>query len=269
MLNCVVAPVSSHTHAAGDAGLRPISSAAARRHLAVRLPPARRDQGRPLAAGSTRRTSTCSWSARPTSSNRSRPTGPPYRFTHKEVRNTGLPRFDRLLTLGRRGRTRRTATLVLDRADLADAASPIQPKLGSQRMREVSERFWTSEYYRAWIRAARLTRDRGGSRARQGLAARVHAPPAASSRSLARIAAAGRHRGALVRGAPTSRTDYARYGRARHGLLVGRVQRSPYLDRPVVYYQFDRDGEGSGGPHRPARLLRLRARRVRPGGARP
>ena len=37
-----------------------------------------------------------------------------------------------------------------------------------------------------------------------------------------------------------------------------------YLDRPVVYYQFD--GAGSGRrPRRPRRLLRLRARRLRPG----
>ena len=36
--------------------------------------------------------------------------GTAYAFTHKETRNTGLPRFDRLLAKGRGGPAGRSAT---------------------------------------------------------------------------------------------------------------------------------------------------------------
>ena len=165
--------------------------------------------------------------------------GTAYRFTHKEARNTGLPRFDRLLALGRPvAPVDRSLVLFAPtwRAGLAD------PPRSGALLREVSERFWTSDFHRAWSTLLRSPQIAEAAR-RQGLQlgfmphpqlqpvlARFQLPDEVVPLSFAGVDVQDRyaHTAVLV-------TDYSSVA---FNLAV--------IDRSVVYYQFDRDDEGSG-----------------------
>jgi glycosyltransferase involved in cell wall biosynthesis len=73
--------------------------------------------------------------------------GTPYRFSQKETRNTGLPRFDRLLSIGR-------ATPEPDRNLVIVAPTWRQwlttPLASGSQRRELDAAFWESDYFRSW-----------------------------------------------------------------------------------------------------------------------
>ena len=109
-------------------------------------------------SGSTRSRPTCSSSAPRRSSSRSPATGRRTGTPRKETRNTGLPRFDRLLRKARETDPCRTEPDP-GRAHVAGVAH-----LAHRRRRRSSAtstpRFWTSEYLRNWTPILRSPADR-------------------------------------------------------------------------------------------------------------
>lgn len=158
--------------------------------------------------------------------------GNPYRFTHRETRNTGLPRFDRLLAVGH-------AVPEAER-DLVIVAPTWRQWLtlplarGSQR-RLIDAGFWDSEYIRSWTQLL------GSPTIAQALAARgwrLGFMPHPNLQGILKDLDLPAHVEPLV----FANTDVqGLYGRC--SLLVTDYSsvafNIAYLDRPTVYFQFD------------------------------
>lgn len=159
--------------------------------------------------------------------------GTPYRFGHKETRNTGLPRFDRLLSVGQ-------ATPEEDRSLVIVAPTwrqwlTVPLKRASQR-RSISDDFWESEYIQRWRALLASPAIEQAVRARgwrlgfmphpnlQGILAEFKVPGHVEP-----LAFAGTDVQALYGRCALLITDYSSV-----------AFNLAYLDRPVVYYQFDR-----------------------------
>ena len=160
--------------------------------------------------------------------------GTGYEVTTRETRNTGLPRFDRLLAKGRaRGADSRDLVLVAPtwRSWLASQVSET-----SQR-REIGDAFWTSDYYLNWqavLRSAAVAEAvaRLGHRlafmphpALQPVLSAMDVPPHVEPMTF------------------TGNDVQELY--ARSALLVTDYSsvafNVAYIDGPIVYFQFDRD----------------------------
>lgn len=167
--------------------------------------------------------------------------GTPYRWTAKETRSTGLPRFDRLLAKGR--------TVPPDERDLVIVAPTWRQWLslplaaGSQR-REPDSAFWESDYVRNWTAVLRSQRV-ADAVARRGW--RVGFMPHPNLQSILDRIDLPSHVDPLSFAGVDVQHLYARCG-----LLVTDYSsvafNVAYIDRPVVYFQFDRD-EMLGGLH--------------------
>jgi glycosyltransferase involved in cell wall biosynthesis len=167
--------------------------------------------------------------------------GTAYRFTPKETRNTGLPRFDRLLRKGREvPAAERNLVIVAPtwRQWLARSLST------SSQRRELESSFWDSDYFRNWTELLRSTRIADALATRgwrlgfmphpnmQAMLPELDLPAHVEPLSFA---------GTDVQGL---------YGRC--ALLVTDYSsvafNAAYLDRPLVYFQFDRE-RMLGGAH--------------------
>ena len=159
--------------------------------------------------------------------------GTGYRFTTRETRNTGLPRFDRLLAKG--------GEVAPDDRDLVIVAptwrtwltDPLD--LASQRY-ALRKGLWDSEYSRRWDAILRSPEIATAAAARGWRVAFMPHPnlqPVLSQMALPAHVEALTFAGSDVQGL---------YGRC--ALLVTDYSsvafNAAYLDRPVVYYQFDR-----------------------------
>jgi len=167
--------------------------------------------------------------------------GTPYRFGEKEVVETGLPRFDRLLAIGRE--TPRSARdLVLVAPTWRSWLS--RPLAAGSQRREVEDPFWDSTYLRAWLALLRSEAVTAAVRERGWRLGFMPHP------NLQRIVPA-LHLPAGVEALAFEGTDVQRLY-ARCALLItdysSVVFNTAYLDRPAVYFQFDRD-EVLGGGH--------------------
>jgi glycosyltransferase involved in cell wall biosynthesis len=167
--------------------------------------------------------------------------GTSYEFTTKETRNTGLPRFDRLLEKGRQ--------VALDERNLVLVAPtwrqwltlPLSP--ASQR-RAVDDGFWNSDYFRNW-NALLTSPEIADAAARCGL--RIGFMPHPNLQSVLAHMELPAHIEPLSFVGTDVQELYARCA-----LLVTDYSsvafNVAYLNRPVVYFQFDGD-EMFGGAH--------------------
>ncbi len=167
--------------------------------------------------------------------------GTAYRFTAREARLTGLPRFDRLLAKGR--------AVPPDGRDLVIVAPTWRQWLslplasGSQR-RAIDPAFWESEYIRSWT-ALLQSPAIAGAVARRGW--RMGFMPHPNLQSLLGRMELPAHVEPLAFAGVDVQELYARCA-----LLVTDYSsvafNTAYIDRPVVYFQFDRDAM-LGGLH--------------------
>ncbi len=165
--------------------------------------------------------------------------GTTYRFTHKETRNTGLPRFDRLLATQR--------AVPAEERNLVIVAPTWRqwltlPLASNSQRRELDDAFWGSEYIATWTALLRSPAI-GEAIARRGW--RLGFMPHPNLQSiLGQLELPG-----YVEPLSFAGTDVqALY--ARCGLLVTDYSsvafNLAYLDRPVVYFQFDREAMFAG-----------------------
>lgn len=165
--------------------------------------------------------------------------GSPYAVTHRETRNTGLPRFDRLLAVG--------GAVPLAERNLVIVAPTWRQWLtlpvarGSQR-RTIDHAFWDSEYVRNWTGFLR-SEAVADALARRGWTLGFMPHPNLQGALDAFDLPAHIQRLAFV-GVDVQ----ALYGRC--ALLVTDYSsvafNMAYLDRPVVYFQFDHDAMAHG-----------------------
>ncbi len=154
--------------------------------------------------------------------------------TSKETRNTGLPRFDRLLAKAQAVPPSERDLVIIAptwRTRLTGAIDPSDPAARGRR------RVLDSDYHASWMGILRsdAIAERGQA---PRLAPGLHAPSQPPGDADA-ARAAGARRAAVLRG--HGRPGPVRALRpARHRLLVGGLQPA-YLDRPIVYFQFDRE----------------------------
>ncbi|HEU4572750.1 MAG TPA: CDP-glycerol glycerophosphotransferase family protein, partial [Candidatus Limnocylindrales bacterium] len=158
--------------------------------------------------------------------------GTAYLYTSKETRNTGLPRFDRLLAKARAVAPGERRLVVI--APTWRSWLNLPPESGSQR-RDVDDDFWDSDYYASWS-ALLASPEIHAAAERRGWRI-VFMPHPNMSAILSRMP--------LPRGVhPVSFTDVdAQDVYARTALLVTDYSsvafNVSYIDRPVVYFQFD------------------------------
>jgi glycosyltransferase involved in cell wall biosynthesis len=165
--------------------------------------------------------------------------GTPYRYTSREARMTGLPRFDRLLELGARvGVDRRRYLLVCP--TWRHWLTPPLPQ-GSQR-REVTDDFFDSEYVQQWtafLSDERLRKVAADTELRIGFLPHPNIQPALAKMTLPTdveaLSFAGQDVQQLIAEAALMVTDYS-----------SMAFNAAYLDRPVVYFQFDAERMGEG-----------------------
>ena len=166
--------------------------------------------------------------------------GSAYLVTPKEVRLTGLPRFDRLLSKARDVPPERMDLVIVAPTWRSSLARPL--RRGSQR-RELHDAFWQSEYVQRWtaLLAApeieEAVRRRGW---RLGFMPHPNLQHVLEDLELPRHVEPLSFHGTDVQGL-----------HAHTGLLVtdysSVVFNTAYLDRAAVYYQFDRDQMLVGG----------------------
>ncbi len=167
--------------------------------------------------------------------------GTTYRFTTKETRNTGLPRFDRLLA--------KAAATPPSERDLVIVAPTWRQWLalplrrGSQR-RSLESAFWDSEYMRLWTGLLRSDRV-AAALANRGW--RLGFMPHPNLQSILPEMDLPAHVEPLSFAGTDVQALYARCA-----LLVTDYSsvafNTAYIDRPAVYFQFDRE-EMLGGAH--------------------
>lgn len=167
--------------------------------------------------------------------------GTAYRWTAKETRNTGLPRFDRLLAKGR--------AVAPDHRDVVIVAPTWRQWLtlplasGSQR-RELDSAFWESDYIRSWTALLR-SQTIADAVARRGW--RLGFMPHPNLQAMLGQLDLPAHVEPLSFAGVDVQDLYARCA-----LLVTDYSsvafNLAYIDRPIVYFQFDRDAM-LGGYH--------------------
>ena len=160
--------------------------------------------------------------------------GTGYVVTTKETRNTGLPRFDRLLAKSRHHPPATRDLIIVAptwRQWLTEYTDP-----DAQR-HEISEAFWTSDYLRQWdalLRSDRIARAAAERDLRIGFMPHPNMQPMLERMKLPP------HVEALTFDAGDVQELYARCA-----LLVTDYSsvafNIAYIDGPVVYFQFDRD----------------------------
>lgn len=160
--------------------------------------------------------------------------GTAYIVTHKETRNTGLPRFDRLLAKGRSVPPEERTLVIVAPTWRTWLTLPLDT--GTQR-RPVSPKFRASDYYQSWsaILASGAIAEAVAARGwRLGFMPHPNIQPILDQLELPGHVEPLAFEGTDVQG------TYARCA-----LLVTDYSsvafNMAYLDRPVVYYQFDRD----------------------------
>jgi glycosyltransferase involved in cell wall biosynthesis len=167
--------------------------------------------------------------------------GTTYRFGHKEVAETGLPRFDRLLAKGRATRADERDLVIVGPTWRSWLTLPLAS--GSQR-RAVDADFWTSDYITSW---SALLRSEAVGAAIQARGWRLGFMPHPNLQGILDQLDLPAHVELLRFAGEDVQGLYARCA-----LLVtdysSVVFNTAYLDRPAVYYQFDRD-EVLGGAH--------------------
>lgn len=165
--------------------------------------------------------------------------GTAYRFTSKEASNTGLPRFDRLLAKGMAvPESERTLVIV---APTWRRYLTTPPEIGTQK-RELVDLYWGSPYEVAWsavLRSPEIAEALSRRGWRLGFMPHPNVQPVLADMDLP----------AHVERLSFTDTDVqGLYGRC--ALLVTDYSsvafNAAYLDRPVVYYQFDRDDVEAG-----------------------
>lgn len=167
--------------------------------------------------------------------------GTTYRYTTKEARLTGLPRFDRLLAKGRAVPPEERDLVIVSPTWRNWLALPLG--VGTQR-RDVDAAFWDSLYLRSWLGLLRSTAIRDAL-ARRGWRLGFMPHPNLQSalaglelpEHVTRLAFAGVDVQALYARCALLVTDYSSV-----------AFNAAYLDRPVVYFQFDRE-DMLGGAH--------------------
>jgi glycosyltransferase involved in cell wall biosynthesis len=167
--------------------------------------------------------------------------GTPYRYTTRETRLTGLPRFDRLLEQGRAVPESGRNLVIVSPTWRNWLTLPLAS--GSQR-REIDEAFWQSEYIRSWLALLRSPAV-AGALAQRGWS--LGFMPHPNLQSVLEQLDLPNH---VQRLSFTGTDVQALYGRC--ALLVTDYSsvafNAAYLDRPVVYFQFDRE-QMLGGAH--------------------
>lgn len=164
-----------------------------------------------------------------------------YRFTAKETRNTGLPRFDRLLEKGRAVPTSERDLVIVAPTWRQWLAQPLHA--ASQR-RALDVAFWESDYIRNWTALLRSPRVAAALATRGWQLGFMPHPNLQSMLGQLDLPA-------HVRPLTFEGTDVQGLY-ARCALLVTDYSsvafNTAYLDRPVVYFQFDRE-RMLGGAH--------------------
>lgn len=162
----------------------------------------------------------------------------PYVFTTKEVKLTGLPRFDRLLEMGERFDDRRDLVLVAPtwRVKL------VQPLQAGAHTREIDPAFFDSEFARNWLGLLRSDElaalcDKHGLRI--GFLPHPVLQPALPGLDLPdhvlRLSFADNDVQELFARAAVMVTDYS-----------SMAFNAAYINRALVYFQFDHERVGSG-----------------------
>lgn len=167
--------------------------------------------------------------------------GTSYAATAKEVRLTGLPRFDRLLRKGAEVRPADRDLVLVGPTWRSWLSLPL--RTGSQR-RETRAQFWESEYLRAWM-ALLASPEIADAVARRGW--RLGFMPHPNLQHVLDELSLPAHVEPIEFHGEDVQGLYARLG-----LFVTDYSsvafNAAYLDRPSVYYQFDRDAV-LGGLH--------------------
>jgi Putative glycosyl/glycerophosphate transferases involved in teichoic acid biosynthesis TagF/TagB/EpsJ/RodC len=160
--------------------------------------------------------------------------GTPYRFGHRETRNTGLPRFDRLLAVGGAIPEGERNLVIVAPTWRQWLTLPLER--GSQR-RTLHDEFWESDYMRSWTALLRSPAVADAIARRgwrlgfmphpnlQGILDQFEMPGHVEP-----LAFAGTDVQALYGQCALLVTDYSSV-----------AFNMAYLDRPVVYFQFDRE----------------------------
>lgn len=165
--------------------------------------------------------------------------GTAYHFTHKETRNTGLPRFDRLLATQR--------AVPAEERNLVIVAPTWRqwltlPLASNSQRRELDDAFWSSEYIASWTALLRSTAI-AEAVARRGW--RLGFMPHPNLQSILGQLELPGHVELLSFAGTDVQALYAHCG-----LLVTDYSsvafNLAYLDRPVVYFQFDREAMFAG-----------------------
>jgi glycosyltransferase involved in cell wall biosynthesis len=163
-----------------------------------------------------------------------------YVVTHKETRNTGLPRFDRLLAKGREVPEPERNLIIVAPTWRTRLTLPIDR---ATQKRDVDDSFWSSDYYLSWISvlsspAVAAAAERRGWRI--GFMPHPNIQPILGQLELPASVEPLSFAGSDVQGLY-----------ARCALLVTDYSsvafNIAYLDRPVVYFQFDRAEMMRGG----------------------
>ena len=162
----------------------------------------------------------------------------PYVFTTKEVKMTGLPRFDRLLGMGERFDDRRDIVLVAPtwRVKL------VQPLRAGAHTREIDPAFFDSEFARNWLgllRSDELAAMCAEHGLKVGFLPHPVLQPALPMLDLPehvlRLSFADNDVQELFARAAVMVTDYS-----------SMAFNAAYINRALVYFQFDHDRVGSG-----------------------
>lgn len=166
--------------------------------------------------------------------------GTNYVVTAKETRNTGLPRFDRLLA--------KAATVSEAEQDRVIIAPTWRtwltlPNIARQRRRELRDEFWVSDYMTAWLALLNSPEIAAAVRSRGW---RLGFMPHPNFQHVLEEISMPDHVEALAFADTDVQGLYARCS-----LLITDYSsvafNLAYLDRPIVYYQFDRDRVLGGG----------------------
>jgi glycosyltransferase involved in cell wall biosynthesis len=167
--------------------------------------------------------------------------GTTYRFTAKETRNTGLPRFDRLLAKGQAVPEAERNLVIVAPTWRQWLTRPLAR--GSQR-RTLKGSFWDSEYMQSWTA---LLRSKPIADAIAARGWRLGFMPHPNLQAILGELDLPEHVAPLTFAGVDVQGVYARCA-----LLVtdysSVVFNTAYLDRPAVYFQFDRE-EMLGGAH--------------------
>jgi hypothetical protein len=166
--------------------------------------------------------------------------GTGYIVTHKETRNTGLPRFDRLLAKGSEVPVAERNLIIVAPTWRTRLTLPIDR---ATQKRDVDESFWSSDYYLSWIgvlkspAVAEAAARRGW---RIGFMPHPNIQPILTQlelpASIEPLSFAGTDVQGLYARCALLVTDYSSV-----------AFNMAYLDRAVVYFQFDRADMMRGG----------------------